>query len=237
MDTTPTEKLFSSQEASDILGIKKSTVNKMIQEHLLTPIKIKHRNFLSQHEIDRYLAERRHRGAQPHNKNCQHGKNLLPTRKRIPLETRFWKNVKKGHQDECWEWKGPKNLDGYGDILIERKHIGAHRVSYEIHCGPIPNGLWVLHKCDNPPCCNPNHLFLGTARDNIHDMMSKGRSSNKNKALGSQNGKSKLAESDITDIRQQFSNGTPYRHIAKSYNVSVSCICDIIYRKTWKHVP
>jgi hypothetical protein len=75
----------------------------------------------------------------------------------------------------CWFWGGTRNVDGYGRVRINGKSDGAHRVSYEYHIGPIPKGLYVCHKCDCPPCVNPDHLFLGTARDNARDKIAKGR--------------------------------------------------------------
>jgi hypothetical protein len=75
----------------------------------------------------------------------------------------------------CWEWMGTKNSYGYGVVMINRKVKRTHRVSWEIHNGPIPKGLYVCHHCDNPPCVRPDHLFLGTCSDNLHDMVKKGR--------------------------------------------------------------
>lgn len=100
--------------------------------------------------------------------------------KRIPAEKRFWKHVNKLSKDECWEFI-PHKPGKYGSFSINSKHISAHRFSYELHNGPIPDELWVLHKCDNPPCVNPNHLFLGTHQDNVDDMVKKGRNQRKPK--------------------------------------------------------
>jgi hypothetical protein len=87
------------------------------------------------------------------------------------LEEEFWEWVDIRGDDDCWEWKRSRFPDGYGQV----NHTVAHRIAWEMTNGPIPEGLWVLHKCDNPPCCNPNHLFLGTVKDNVHDAMRKGR--------------------------------------------------------------
>lgn len=86
---------------------------------------------------------------------------------------RFWSNVRRS--DGCWEWTGSKRGNGYGCLAVGGRQVGAHRVAWETQNGPIPEGLFVLHKCDNPPCVRPDHLFLGTAKDNAMDMARKGR--------------------------------------------------------------
>lgn len=96
----------------------------------------------------------------------------------IPLETRFWAQVDmRSGIWECWEWTGARLPRGYGfawDNAVGANRL-AHRLAWELTNGPIPDDLWVLHRCDNPPCVRPDHLFLGTAADNAHDMMAKGR--------------------------------------------------------------
>jgi len=86
----------------------------------------------------------------------------------------FWSKVKK-NEFGCWSWTGAKDRRGYGQMRVDRKHVSAHRMSWLIHYGPIPDGMCVLHKCDTRECVRPDHLFLGTAKDNSQDMMTKGR--------------------------------------------------------------
>jgi len=87
----------------------------------------------------------------------------------------FLKKFIQGSPNECWEWSAGKFKQGYGAFGIDKKMVNTHRVAYELFVGPIPEGLCVLHTCDNPSCVNPNHLFLGTQKDNIQDMVKKGR--------------------------------------------------------------
>lgn len=91
------------------------------------------------------------------------------------LEGIFWSHVDIQGANECWPWKNVRTRQGYGTKKVSGKWVYSHRMAYEYAFGPIPDGLLVCHKCDNPPCCNPNHLFLGTGRDNVRDAISKGR--------------------------------------------------------------
>lgn len=102
-----------------------------------------------------------------------------------PIESRFWENFTVSGIDECWIWRGWKDVHGYGKIYVleQKKDVGAHRVAWELAKGPIPDGLFVLHKCDNPPCMNPEHLFLGTHGDNMRDCAKKGRFWNEERRL------------------------------------------------------
>ena len=100
-----------------------------------------------------------------------------------PIETRFWDLVEIKSENECWEWKGYRTVKGYGQLPVVHKHNFAHRLAFELDGGIIKPGEVVCHTCDNPPCCNPKHLFSGTQFDNIRDRDKKGRT-----ATGKKNG-------------------------------------------------
>jgi hypothetical protein len=97
--------------------------------------------------------------------------------RRMPVEDRFWSKVRRGGTDECWEWTAGTNDDGYGVIKVDGRDTGAHRIAWVLIArrGPVPDGMVVMHSCDNPPCVNPAHLSLGTVADNNADRHAKGR--------------------------------------------------------------
>lgn len=150
-----------------------------------------------------------------------------------PLQ-RFWSNVTVANPDDCWEWRGAAS-GGYGKINVDGKEMLAHRYSYQLHYGLIPDGLWVLHRCDNPPCVNPNHLFLGTNDDNIADMRAKQRHS-----CGERTGGSRLTNAQVREILALFavysSGEFSKEFIARMYGVTDMTIGNIIRRTTWTHI-
>ncbi len=151
-----------------------------------------------------------------------------------PLAERFWEKVDKS--SECWEWTAARNPDGYGLIGLDfRGSDRAHRVSWRLAYGPIPIGLHVLHRCDNPPCVNPDHLWLGTQADNIADMTRKGRA-RKNPRRGSAVRTSRLIETDIPVILALIAAGEGDTAIAKRYGVHRVTIHWIKIGKNWAHI-
>jgi len=143
-------------------------------------------------------------------------------------------HVTRGDPCECWEWQGTINT-GYGRFTYRGKEYAAHRTSYEIHHGPIPDGLFVCHNCpdgDNPRCVNPSHLFLGTSAENTADRDQKGR-----QAKGTRSWNARLIESDILKIREMYSNGIPQKDLAVLFDMNSGTISSIIRGKSWRHIP
>lgn len=144
-------------------------------------------------------------------------------------EERFWKYVDR--PDGCWNWKGGK-AKGYGALSIGRGKISAHRFSWELHNGPVPDGMFVLHSCDNPACVNPAHLWLGTNQDNMTDKMEKDRG---NWAIGEDNGRAKVTEETVLKMRADYP-GKTQKQIADEHGVSQAQVSQIVRRKTWTHI-
>ncbi len=150
------------------------------------------------------------------------------------LAVRFWSKVNKA--GACWLWVACTDGHGYGTISVKNRPVKAHRVAWELTYGPIPGRLWVLHKCDNPPCCNPAHLFLGTAVDNSADMVSKGRG-RYTPGEGESNGKAKLTNEIVRSIRAEYAaGGITQMQLSAKYNVTQAQISLIVLRKEWKHI-
>jgi hypothetical protein len=144
---------------------------------------------------------------------------------------RFWAKVNK--TDGCWLWTAYVNRqNGYGMMQWDGKLRLAHRISYALAFGPVPEGKWVLHHCDTPACVNPAHLFLGTHLDNMTDKKAK-----KREARGSQHGLAKLTEDDVRRMRALYQpRKFPLRKLARMFGVSLGTVYPIILRKTWTHV-
>lgn len=146
---------------------------------------------------------------------------------------RFWEKVDKGDDGACWNWTAALNHGGYGVFgLFPRSAVKATHVSWNIHFGEIPNGLWVLHTCDNPSCVNPKHLFLGTAQDNMDDKVKKGRHA---ATVGERNKSHKLSYEKVLEIRQRYALGnTTYRELSNEFGVSEVQIGNIVRLEDWR---
>lgn len=149
---------------------------------------------------------------------------------------RFWSKVKVGNPDECWEWTAHKNNTGYGIFGLGNGKFLASRISWTVKYGPIEKGMCVCHKCDNPACVNPSHLFLGTIMENVHDKMRKGRYVKGLIYRGESNKSAKLTEKDILEIRTLYDNGISTRKIAVKFKVGASTIWSACKRVSWSHV-
>lgn len=155
---------------------------------------------------------------------------------RESVEARLWRRVNKAGQivphigSQCWEWVGNTIKDGYGLIRDRKKMVLTHRLSWTMAYGAIPDGMLVLHHCDNPPCVNPSHLFIGTDADNASDRDSKGR---RKPLIGEMNGRAKLRELDVRSIRNDVRST---KEIAASYNISIPLVQKIRHGDIWKHV-
>lgn len=147
------------------------------------------------------------------------------------VEDRFWNKVKK--TTSCWIWIGCILKKGkHGQFRTDKGlRILAHRYSYIIHKGPIPDLMCVLHTCDNPPCINPDHLFLGDRIINNKDRRKKNRD-----AFGERHGLSKLKDSQVIEIRKQYLQGIKPKQLALHYKIAVRTMYYILNNKTWRHL-
>jgi len=145
--------------------------------------------------------------------------------------------------EDCWEWqgstKGKSRLRSYGSCFIgsrtdgSRKSISTHRLSYLAFIGPIPEGMWVCHSCDNPKCVNPDHLFLGTRQDNVDDRQRKNRNRPPN---GELHPRATLSNNVVMQIKSDYKNGIKRRVLAKKYNTTIAILKDIIRGRNWKSI-
>lgn len=141
----------------------------------------------------------------------------------------FWANVNCGKENECWNWTGMV-VHGCGQFRMNWKRYKSNRLAYELTHGLIPKGLRVCHRRDNPLCCNPNHLFLGTPQDNSSDMVNKNR-----QTKGTDVNTNKLTPEQVEEIRRLYATGRySQRDLGRKYGVYHSTVGRIIRRKTWK---
>jgi hypothetical protein len=156
------------------------------------------------------------------------------------MADRFWDKVDIKSDDECWEWlAGRKKKQGYGNFWFQGRHWLAHRFAYKLTRNDIPEKMKVCHTCDNPPCCNPKHLFLGTQKDNTMDRDRKGRNVN---YRGSQHGSSILTEEQAKEALKLRRPGKKrakkgeVKKLAEEFGVSKSTISMIVMGNNWKHL-
>jgi hypothetical protein len=141
--------------------------------------------------------------------------------------------VDKGAPDACWEWRGARDKNGYGKAGWNNRLFRAHRIALSLVDGDWDSPLQVLHTCDNPPCCNPSHLWRGTNSDNRRDMYAKGRR-RPGGAKGEAAGAAKLTSEEVLAIRASPLSGA---QLAKQYGVARNYIFAVKKRITWKHLP
>lgn len=161
-------------------------------------------------------------------------KNLILSESVVELQAcqfnyiveRFNSKVNKNKEDECWEWTGSYFTYGYGYLGIAGKNISATRISFAIHNNKTPGKFFVCHKCDNPKCVNPEHLYLGTPQDNMNDMKNRGRS-----LRGERSPSSKLSNEDVQQIKNRYRNGEYQRTLAEEFGVAREHVNKIINGK------
>lgn len=168
----------------------------------------------------------------------------------------FWAHVDVRGPDECWPWRDAKSDRGYGLVRYRKRNWKAPRLAWVLTYESDPGKSFVLHRCDNPPCCNPAHLFLGTHEENMADMTAKGRHVTRTRtdhlpsgdnhharkhpevmARGEGHGNAKLTEAEVRAIRATWDSGqSSIAALARSYGMSKYAITCVVHRKTWRHV-
>lgn len=154
----------------------------------------------------------------------------------VKIENSFISKITIDNNSGCWNWNRGLFRDGYGAFWNGSKTVRTHRFSYRYFRGKIPEGFCVCHRCDNPKCVNPNHLFLGTALDNERDKIKKNRRNNIG-AKGESHGLSKLTEDQVREIRKIVASGKLSQNkTAKLFGVDSGLVNGIVHRKHWKHI-
>lgn len=146
--------------------------------------------------------------------------------------TRFWKFVEEGGPEDCWPWNGYRDKDGYGCFSYRGRVFRAHELAVSFTTGEKrASGFDTRHSCDNPPCCNPDHLRFGTRQENVNDMMARGRSANWTRKSN------KLTNEIVEEIRIRRDCGAPQKVLAEQYVLSPAYISELVRGITWKNAP
>lgn len=149
------------------------------------------------------------------------------------LEQKFWKYVTPAGSNDCWLWQGTTIRSGYGHIRHRDRDYAAHRIAYELAHGPIPDGLVVMHSCDNPGCVNVAHLSLGTHAENAQDKVRKGRAPRNTAHVNT-----KITDAQVAEARRRyFQENTPIKVLAKEYGIRWTTMNTIVFRQARKDVP
>lgn len=147
------------------------------------------------------------------------------------IKDRILSSIQIDPNTECWEWNKSLDYTGYARMILpDKSKVLVHRASYVEFVGKIPLNMQVCHKCDNRKCCNPNHLFLGTAKDNAHDRDSKGRTA---RHFGTKNPNSKLTEQEVRNIKFLVNMGISRKSLSEIYNIGVRHVGDLVNGKRW----
>jgi hypothetical protein len=144
---------------------------------------------------------------------------------------RFWEKVDVEGVSECWNWKASTTRGGYGQFWLGGTQVKAHRVAWELTNGPIPEGMYCLHQCDNPRCCNPNHIRLGSLAENMQECVERDRI-----AKGERQASAKLTAKKVKEIRKKYARGISTIKLSAEYGVGATAIYEAVRRETWKHV-
>lgn len=164
--------------------------------------------------------------SRPFDAKCNFNKYCTPS-------CAFWRWVRVKSPKECWEWMGTRFHHGYGRMKYHGTVWYANRFSWELHNGPIPEGKLVCHECDNPPCCNPIHLWVGTYKENADDRDRKGRQI---PFRGEQHGGHRLTEDDVRLLRSMYESGIRGKELDSAFSIAQGYGWRIAMRKMWKHV-
>ena len=174
-----------------------------------------------------------------HRHNLVSGRTTSCGCKAPGLAERFWSKVSVAGPNDCWSWLGTTSKSGYGRLFGGR-HSGkqsthtASRLSYELNCGPIPDGLEILHSCDNPRCVNPRHLRVGSHKENMSEASERQRF--KNHVKGRAHHNAKLSAAKVKAIRRRHARGESSRALAVLYGVAKPTMYNVLHGRTWKHV-